>query len=187
MQSLFKTFLKLCFCNCPHQPAMSCMHKKTSLITERYISLSVFFFFLPLWYCSPTYLPVWDFHVSERFWSFSKIKSTLKKESLANIHSLKIKRGLSRASRCLYPGPGARNTRQREQSTFQDVQKNVSLALKAIPKGESKKAFSSVNNYNTAVINSSKAIALKWYHFSMVKFYHIYQNLSPYIYTLYNY
>lgn len=48
-------------------------------------------------------------------------------------------------------------------STFQDVQKNLSLALKAIPKGENKKVLSHANNYNMAAINeySSKATNLK--------------------------
>ena len=47
----------------------------------------------------------------------------------------------------------------RTVSTFQDIQKNLSLALKAIPKGESKKVLNNVNNYNMAVTNeySSKA------------------------------
>lgn len=43
MQPLFKTFLKLCFCNCPHQPAMSCVHKKNKSHYMRGTSLSLFF------------------------------------------------------------------------------------------------------------------------------------------------
>lgn len=78
------------------------------------------------------------------------------------------------------PGPGARNSRWREQylpSRDVNVQKNLSLALKAIPKGESKKVLRNVNHYNMAVINeySSKANTLKWYHFLMVKICHTYR------------
>lgn len=38
---------------------------------------------------------------------------------------------------------------KRTVSTFQDVQKNLSLAMKAISKGESKKVLSNVNNYDS--------------------------------------
>lgn len=111
---------------------------------------------------------------------------SIKKKSLATIPSFKIN-SLSTACRCLDPGPGARNTRWREQSLpsrDSDVQKNLSLALKAISKRDSKKVLSNGNNYNLAVIDeySSNASTLKWYYFLMVRFCHIYQgNLSSYI------
>lgn len=69
------------------------------------------------------------------------------------------------------------------------TQKNLSLAQKAIPQGESKKVLSNVNKHNMAVINeySSKETTLKCYHFLMVKFCHIYQNfLSTSICISYN-
>lgn len=116
MQSLFKTFLKLCFCNCPHQPAMSCMHKKISLITERHVFFFSFFFFTANGIAQFDQLPTLftslrKTYVSQKYFeAFLKLNLPSKKK--VGHHSLfKIKRGLSRASRFLYPGPGARNTR----------------------------------------------------------------------------
>lgn len=153
-----QTFLKLCFCNCPHQPAMSCMHKKISLITERHISRPLpLFLFYPFWYLllslitylftslRKTYKSQKDFEAFLKLNLLSK-----KKENLATIHSFKIKRGLSKASRCLYPGPGARNTRWREQSLPSRMFKRISHWLwKQFQKERAKKVLSNVNNYDS--------------------------------------
>lgn len=113
-------------------------------------------------------------HVSD-FEAFSKIKSMLKKGSLATVHSFNIKRGLSRASRCLYTGPSASNARWKELALRSRDLKEFVTDSESNSKRKEQKNAKQCNNYNTAVISecSSKATNLKWYHSLMVKFCHI--------------